>query len=105
MNYAIIEASGTQILIKPGQFYDINYINAQPGDVVRFNRILLLNQDNQIAIGHPCLEYVRVKAKVLKHLKGKKITVFKMKSKKNSKVKQGHRQKLTRVLVEEILNA
>ena len=104
MTYAIIEASGTQLFIKPGQFYDLNYIDAQPGDIIRFNRVLLLNNDSNIFIGKPCLISIRVKAKVLKHIKGKKIIVFKMKRKKNAKNKQGHRQKLTRVLVEAIIS-
>lgn len=102
MTYAIIETSGKQLWIEPGKFYDFNYIHAEPGDTISFNRILLINQKGQIDIGKPCLNFVTVKGKILKHLKDKKITVFKMKSKKNNKIKQGHRQKLTRVLIEEI---
>lgn len=104
MNYAIIEASGKQLFVKPGQFYDVNYISAQPGDIIRFNRVLLLRQESKILVGNPCLSSIKVRAKVLKHIKAKKITVFKMKRKKNVKVKQGHRQKMTRVLVENIVN-
>lgn len=104
MTYVIIEAGGKQIWMKPGEFYDLNYINAEPGDIIKFNRILLLNQDGNISIGKPCLDATRIKAKVLKHLKSKKITVFKMKKKKNAKTKKGHRQKLTRILVQEIIH-
>lgn len=103
MNYAIIEASGRQLWVQLGQFYDMNYIHGQPGDIIYFNRILFLKQDEKIQIGMPSLKEVKLKATILKHLKGRKITVFKMKPKKNVRVKNGHRQKLTRVLIEEVL--
>lgn len=104
MTYAIIETSGRQFWVEPGKFYDINYINAEPGDLVNFRRVLIVQQEDKTSIGNPCIPSVQIKGKILKHLKSKKITVFKMKAKKNSKTKQGHRQKLTRVLIEEISN-
>nr|AOM64594.1 ribosomal protein L21 [Riquetophycus sp.] len=105
MVYAIIETSGKQIWIEPGKFYDVNYINGEPGDMVKLYRVLLFKNEEQITIGKPCINSIYVKAQILKHFKGKKITVFKMKSKKSSKVKQGHRQKLTRLLVKEIIKS
>lgn len=102
MTYAIIDAGGKQIWIQAGRFYDLNYIKGEPGDIVNLNRVLLINKKGDIQIGTPCIESVKIKAKILKHLKGKKITVFKMKPKKNSKSKQGHRQKLTRLLIQDI---
>ena len=102
MTYAIIETCGKQVWIEPGKFYDLHHIDGEPGDTINFNRVLLINKDNKINIGKPCLNSVKVKAKILRHLKGKKITVFKMKEKKNRKTKQGHRQQLTRVLIERI---
>nr|YP_010902392.1 ribosomal protein L21 [Hypnea nidifica]WCH54247.1 ribosomal protein L21 [Hypnea nidifica] len=103
MNYAIIEASGKQLWIEEGKFYDLHYIPGEPGDLIKLNRILLVNNKNNIQIGQPCLKSITIKAKILRHIKGKKITVFKIKPKKNNKVKQGHKQKLTRLLIEEIL--
>nr|YP_010952323.1 ribosomal protein L21 [Gloiopeltis furcata]WMP13992.1 ribosomal protein L21 [Gloiopeltis furcata] len=102
MTYAIIEANGKQIYIQEGKFYDLNYIDGDPGDLVNLNRVLLLKQKDNVQIGTPCLDSVTVKAKILKHLRGKKITVFKMKPKKNTRSKQGHRQKLTRLLIQQI---
>lgn len=102
MTYAIIETSGKQLWIEPGKFYDMNYIQGEPGDTINFNRVLLINAKGKVDIGKPCLRFVQIKGKILKHLKYKKIIVFKMKTKKNSKTKQGHRQQLTRVLIEEI---
>lgn len=102
MTYAIIETSGKQLWVEPGKFYDIHYINGEPGDTINFHRVLLINQNSTISIGKPCLVSTTVRGKILKHLKGNKITIFKMKEKKNSRIKRGHRQKLTRVFIEEI---
>nr|QCI08590.1 ribosomal protein L21 [Spermothamnion repens] len=103
MSYAIIDAGGKQFWIQPGKFYDLNYIPSEPGDIIRLNRVLLLSQNGDTQIGNPCLESNYIKIKILKHLKGRKIIIFKMKSKKNMRLKKGHRQKLTRVLVQEII--
>jgi len=103
MTYAIVEASGKQLLIEPGKFYDLNHIPGEPGDIISFNRVLFFANNQTVKIGVPCLKSTVIKAKILKHFKGRKVTVFKIKPKKNSRCKQGHRQKLTRLLVENIL--
>nr|YP_009396933.1 ribosomal protein L21 [Spyridia filamentosa]ARW66119.1 ribosomal protein L21 [Spyridia filamentosa] len=102
MIYAIVEAGGKQLWIQSGQFYDINYIGGQPGDIVSLNKVLLYSQEDSIQIGKPCLNSVSVKAKILRHIKGRKIIVFKIKPKKNARSKRGHRQQLTRLLIQEI---
>lgn len=102
MTYAIIDAGGKQIWVELGKFYDINYLVGNPGDIVNFNRVLFISKDNNMSVGMPCLESRIIKAKILKHLRGKKLTIFKMKPKKNIRCKKGHRQKLTRILVKEI---
>nr|YP_009745226.1 ribosomal protein L21 [Halymenia maculata]QIG87236.1 ribosomal protein L21 [Halymenia maculata] len=104
MIYAIIEASGKQVWVQPGKFYDLNYIDADPGDIIKFNHVLLVNEKGKILVGNPCLRSTYIKAKVLKHLRGSKVTVFKMKSKKNTRLKTGYRQKLTRLLIQEIIS-
>nr|WCH56237.1 ribosomal protein L21 [Hypnea sp.] len=103
MTYAIIEASGKQIWVETGKFYDLNYIPGEPGDLIKLNRILFLNEKGNIKIGKPWLQSITIKAKILKHTQGKKVTIFKIKPKKNNKFKKGHRQKLTRLLIQEIL--
>nr|YP_010904184.1 ribosomal protein L21 [Catenella fusiformis]WCH57435.1 ribosomal protein L21 [Catenella fusiformis] len=105
MKYAIIEASGKQIWIKAGRFYDFNYIPGEPGDLIKLKRVLIFNEEGNVKIGHPCLNDITVKARILRHIKGKKITILKAKPKKNNKSKRGHRQKLTRLLIEEITTA
>nr|YP_010728863.1 ribosomal protein L21 [Lithothamnion corallioides]WEA77057.1 ribosomal protein L21 [Lithothamnion corallioides] len=102
MAYAIVEISGRQFWIQSGSFYDVNKIHAQPGETIILNKVLFLNREGNIIVGSPCINDATIKAKVLKHLKSRKIIVFKMKSKKNMKSKQGHRQDLTRLLIQEI---
>lgn len=103
MKYAIIEASGKQIWIEVGKFYDFNYIPGEPGDLIKLKRVLIFNKEGNVKIGNPCLDNVVIKAKILRHTKGKKIRVFKVKPKKNNKSRQGHRQKLTRLFIKEIV--
>nr|ARO91174.1 50S ribosomal protein L21 [Flintiella sanguinaria] len=99
MSYAIIEASGKQLWVTPGSFYDLNRINAEPGDTVFFERVLLVNDENNIHIGKPCIEAAKIQATVLRHLRGKKVIVYKMKPKKGIRLKKGHRQELTRLMI------
>lgn len=103
MIYAIVDISGHQLLMEPGKFYDVNYISANPGDIINLNRVLFLSISEVFSIGMPCLDNVIIKAKILKHVQGRKLTVFKTKPKKNMRLKKGHRQKLTRLLVQEII--
>lgn len=103
MKYAIVEISGRQFWIEKGKYYDFNRISTELGKQISLNRILLLNNDGNILIGKPYLESVKIKGKILEHLRGKKTIVYKMKPKKKTRKKQGHRQDLTRVLIEDII--
>jgi len=102
MKYAIVEISGRQFWIETGKYYDFNRIPTELNKEITLNRVLLLNNDGEILIGKPYLESVKVKGKILEHLRGRKTIVYKMKPKKKTRKKQGHRQELTRVLIEEI---
>ena len=102
MNYAIVEASGKQFWIEPGKFYDLNYIDLHPGDKIALVRVLLVNNNGNVSVGHPCLENTSVEATVLGHIQSKKITVYKMRPKKKTRKKQGHRDNLTRIMVNSI---
>jgi large subunit ribosomal protein L21 len=103
MKYAIVEISGRQFWIETGKYYDFNRIPTELGKQVILNRVLLLNKDGEILIGKPYLETVKIKGKILEHLRGKKTIVYKMRPKKKTRKKQGHRQELTRVFIEEII--
>jgi large subunit ribosomal protein L21 len=102
MKYAIVEISGRQFWIETGKYYDFNRIPTELGKQITLNRVLLLNNDGEVLIGKPYLETVKIKGKVLEHLRGKKTIVYKMRPKKKTRKKQGHRQELTRVLIEDI---
>nr|YP_009628754.1 ribosomal protein L21 [Balbiania investiens]QBX88537.1 ribosomal protein L21 [Balbiania investiens] len=102
MIYAIIEVSGKQVWMQPGRFYDLNKIAAKSGEVIKLEKILFIRNNVETIIGDPCIQDASVKGRVLRHLRGRKITIFKMKPKKNQRSKNGHRQELSRVLVESI---
>lgn len=104
MNYAVIDVGGNQVIIEPGRFYDVDYISASPGDIINFKRVLFISKSNQYKLGKPCLDDAFVKVTILKHLQAPKITVFKVKPKKNSRTKKGHRQKLTRIFINSIVS-
>lgn len=102
MKYAIVEISGKQFWVETGKFYEFNRIATELGKKINFNRVLLLNNDGNIFIGQPYLTNVKIEGKILEHLRGKKKIIYKMRSKKKTRRKQGHRQELTRVLIENI---
>ena len=102
MKYAIIEVSGRQFWIEAGKYYDLNRIPTELGTQITLNRVLLVNDEGNLLIGKPYLKNVKIKGKILEHLRGRKTIVYKMRPKKKTRKKQGHRQDLTRVLIEDI---
>jgi large subunit ribosomal protein L21 len=105
MKYAIVEISGRQFWIEIGKYYDFNRIPTDLGKQITLNRVLLLNDEGEVLVGKPYLETVKIKGTILEHLRGKKKIVYKMRPKKKTRKKQGHRQELTRVLIEDIIIA
>ena len=102
MNYAIIEASGRQFWVEPGRFYDFNHLDLNYGDKIALTRVLLVNNDGDVSVGHPCLKEAKVEATVLGHINSRKVTVYKMRPKKKTRKKQGYRSNLTRVIINSI---
>jgi large subunit ribosomal protein L21 len=103
MKYAIAQTSGKQFLVKPGQWYDVDFIkDANIGDFIYLNKILLLRNNNKIQIGQPFLENSQIPAKIIQQVKGKKITVLKTKPKKKYTRTRGHRQSYTRVQIDNL---
>lgn len=101
--YAVVEISGRQFLIQKGKSYDFNRIPKKLGKQITFNRVLLLNDGiKNIFIGKPYLKNIQIKGKIICHLRGKKTIVYKMRPKKKTRKKQGHRQELTRVFINDI---
>ena len=103
MKYAIVEISGRQFWIEIGKYYDFNRMKPELGKQILLNRVLLFNNEGELLVGKPYLESVQIKGKILEHFRGKKTIVYKMRPKKKTRKKQGHRQELTRVLIEDII--
>ena len=102
-SYAIVQASGKQFFIEENKFYDLDKLPLDRGDTFTLNQILLVNEENSVAIGKPFLdESHTVEATVLRHLSGPKIRVYKMRPKKKTRKTFGSRRKLTRVLINSI---
>ncbi|ESA32990.1 50s ribosomal protein l21 [Leptolyngbya sp. Heron Island J] len=102
MVYAIIEASGTQLRVEPGRFYDINRLAVEEDSSITIDKVLLVQDGDDTSIGQPLLEGASVSGTVVRHLRGKKVIVYKMKPKKKTRKKRGHRQELTRLMIDSI---
>ena len=101
--YAVIETSGKQYRVAPGQTIEVDTIEGEVGSAVEFDRVLALSNDsNELTLGD-ALGKARVRGKIASHGRGPKIIVFKFKRKKQYKRTIGHRQNYTRIQVEEIL--
>jgi large subunit ribosomal protein L21 len=101
MKYAIAQTSGKQLLLKPGQWYDVDLIKSVLlGDFIYLNRILLFRKLNQIQLGQPFLKTSQIPVKIIQQVKGPKLTVLKTKPKKKYTRTKGHRQSYTRVKID-----
>ncbi len=101
MKYAIAQTSGKQFLLKPGQWYDMDFIkNGHLGDFLYLKKILFFRKNNKIQLGQPFLLKSQISAKIIQEVKGTKITVLKTKPKKKYTRTQGHRQNYTRIQID-----
>lgn len=100
--YAIIETGGKQYRVEEGSVLKVEKLAAAEGETVELDRVLVLKKDDQLTVGAPWVDGVRVMAQVLEQGRGKKIIVFKYKPKKNYRRKQGHRQSFTKLRIEKI---
>ena len=100
--YAIVEASGKQFWLQPNRYYDLDRCPAEVNDVLTIEKVLILNDGKDLKLGKPYVKDAKVEIKVLEHRRGPKIIVYKMRPKKKTRRKNGHRQELTRVLVQSI---
>ncbi len=100
--YAVIKSGGKQHKVSEGEEILLEKLSLDEGEVIEFSEVLAVNKDGNLNVGKPLLEGAVVKGKVINHLKTKKITVIKMKRRKDYRKKQGHRQNLTKVKIESI---
>ncbi|WP_413359833.1 50S ribosomal protein L21 [Prochlorococcus sp. MIT 1201] len=102
-SYAIVEASGQQFWLQPNRYYDLDRLQAAVDDTVTLEKVLLIKDGkNDATVGQPYVKGASVELKVMDHRRGPKIIVYKMRPKKKTRRKNGHRQELTRVMVQSI---
>lgn len=102
MTYAIIETGGKQLRVEPGRFYDIELLKDEPDSQVTIDKVLFVQHDGGVNIGQPFVEGAIVQGTVMRHFRGRKIIVYKMKPKKKTRKKRGHRQEITRLMIDSI---
>ena len=100
--YAIVEIAGQQFKVAKDQKVYVHRLQGKEGSSVSFDKVYLLDNGKQVTLGAPAITGASVEAKVVKHLKGDKVIVFKKKRRKGYRVKNGHRQALTEILIESI---
>ena len=100
--YAIAETSGQQFWFEVDRYYDIDRLNANEKDKITLDKVLVLKDKESITIGKPYVKDARIELEVVSHKRDKKILVYKMRPKKKTRRKMGHRQELTRVMVKSI---
>ena len=105
--YAIIEAGGEQLQVQPGRFYDIR-LNVPITEFwenrkIVFSRVLMIRSESTTFVGKPWLEQATVNGRIFHPRRGNKLTVYKMRPKKHTSKKSGHRQTLMRVIIDSIL--
>ncbi len=100
--YAIVEIAGQQFKVSKDLKVYVHRLTNEEGSKVSFDKVLLLDDNGTITLGAPAVEGASVEAKVLQHLKGDKVIVFKKKRRKGYKKRNGHRQYLTQIVIEGI---
>ena len=100
--YAIVEASGQQFWVQPNRYYDLDRLPADVDSTVTLENVLLVNDGKEATLGLPFVKGATVVLKVMAHRRGPKLIDYKMRPKKKTRRKNGHRQELTRVMVESI---
>ena len=100
--YAIVEIAGQQFKVEKDQQIFVHRLDAKEGSKVSFDKVLLTDDNGKVSVGKPVVDGVSVSAKVLEHLKGDKVTVFKKKRRKGYRVKNGHRQYFTKIEIDKI---
>lgn len=100
--FAVIQTGGKQYKVAEGEMVKVEKLDAVAGDKITLDQILMIKDDQGTRIGDPLVQGAKITAEVLEQGRGKKITVYKYKKRKNQRKKQGHRQAYTRILIEKI---
>ena len=100
--YAIVDIAGKQFKVAENQYVYAPRMESEVGSSIHLDKVLLIDSEGTVAVGNPWLNGAKVSGKVLEHVKGDKVIVFKKKRRKGYAVKNGHRQQYTKVLIETI---
>lgn len=101
--YAIVDIAGQQFKVQKDQKIFVHRLEAEEGTEMNFDKILLVENEGKVTIGAPTVENAKVTAKVLDHVKGDKVIIFKKRRRKGYKLKRGHRQQFTQIQIGEIV--
>ena len=100
--YAIVDIAGQQFKVEKGRKIFVNRLKAEKGSSLDFDKVLLTDNDGQVNVGSPYINGAKIKATVLDHVRADKVIVFKKIRRKGYQKRNGHRQNLTQILIEEI---
>ena len=101
--YAIVDIAGQQFKVEKGQELFVHRLEGEKGDKLGFDKVMLIDHDGKTTVGTPVIEGARVEGTIVDHLRGDKVFVFKKKRRKGYKKFNGHRQYLSLVKIEEIV--
>ena len=101
--YAIVDIAGQQFKVEKDKKLFVHRLEASEGDSVDFEKVLLVDNDGVVTVGTPTVEGAKITAKVLQHVKGEKVFVFKKKRRKTYQKLNGHRQQFTQIQIENIV--
>ena len=101
--YAVIETGGKQYRVEPGETVVVETLPGDTGDTVEFNRVLLISNDDAVAVGRPAIDGATVTGEIVEHGLGEKLIVYKFKRRKNQRKRNGHRQAYTSVSIQTVV--
>jgi len=101
--YAIVDIAGQQFKVEKDQKVFVHRQEGEAGAELSFEKVLLVDNDGKVTIGKPAVKNAKVTAKILAHVKGDKVIIFKKNRRKGYKLKNGHRQQFTQIQIEEIV--
>jgi large subunit ribosomal protein L21 len=101
--YAVIETGGKQYRVQPGDTVMVEKLPGSTGDDVAFDKVLLLSDDDSVAVGRPTVEGARVTGVIVEHGQGEKLIIYKFRRRKNYRRKTGHRQLFTAVKIRDVV--
>lgn len=102
MTYAIIETGGKQLRVEPGRFYDVELLHLEADEKITIDAVLLVQHDGETTVGQPLVAGATIEGTVMRHFRDRKVLVYKMQPKKKTRKKRGHRQEVTRLMIDSI---